>query len=72
VFRFTLTITDVQPLADASAVVAEYTSEGKVLATGSRYANTYIGIWRFREGRVSATREFYDPMVAAAALEETA
>jgi len=50
-------------------VVAEYTSEGTVVPTGKRYANTYIGVWRFRDGRVHHTREYYDPIVSAEALQ---
>ena len=69
VFRFALTITEAHPLADLDAVVAEYTSEGTVVPTGKRYANSYVGIWRFRDGKVCATREWYDPVVSAEAVE---
>lgn len=69
VFRFELTISEVHPLADLNAVVAEYTSEGRVVPTGKRYANSYIGIWRFRDGKVAATKEWYDPVVSAEAVK---
>lgn len=69
VFRFDLTITGCWPLAGDDAVVAEYTSEGRVVPTGRRYANSYVGIWRFAGDRVSATREWYDPVVSAQAME---
>jgi ketosteroid isomerase-like protein len=69
VFRFDLSITDHWELEGIDALVAEYTSEGTVLPTGGRYANTYVGIWRFRDGRVSHTREWYDPIVSAQAVE---
>ena len=68
VFRFELTITAVHELAGGD-LVAEYTSEGTVVPTGRRYANTYVGLWRFRDGRVCATREWYDPLVSAEAME---
>jgi ketosteroid isomerase-like protein len=68
--RFALSITDLYEIE--GGVVAEYTSEGEVVATGRRYANTYIGLWRIRDGRISATREFYDPLVAAEAFAEGA
>lgn len=68
VFRFELTITAVHELAGGD-LVAEYTSEGTVVPTGRRYANTYVGLWRFRDGRVCATKEWYDPIVSAEALE---
>jgi ketosteroid isomerase-like protein len=66
--RFTLVIDEVHELAGGHGVIAEYSSEGAVVATGIRYANTYIGLWRMRDGRISATREFYDPVVAAEAF----
>jgi ketosteroid isomerase-like protein len=66
-FRFELTITDAWEID--GGVVAEYTSEGTVVPTGRRYANTYIGVWRFRDGLVHHTREYYDPIVAAEALQ---
>jgi uncharacterized protein len=66
-FRFELTITDVHELAGGD-LVAEYTSEGRVVPTGKRYANSYVGIWRFRDGQVASTKEWYDPMISAEAL----
>ena len=69
VFRFRLSITDHWKLEGTDALVAEYVSEGTVVPTGKRYANTYVGIWRFRDGRVSGTKEWYDPIVSAEAME---
>jgi ketosteroid isomerase-like protein len=69
VFRFQLTVTDHWRLEGVDALVAEYTSEGSVVPTGRRYANNYVGIWRFRDGRVSRTTEWYDPVISAAAME---
>jgi ketosteroid isomerase-like protein len=69
VFRFQLSITDHWRLEGVDGLVAEYVSEGTVLPTGKRYANTYVGIWRFRDGRVSQTKEWYDPVVSAEAVE---
>ena len=66
-FRFELTITDAWDID--GGVVAEYTSDGTVVPTGNRYANSYIGVWRFRDGLVHHTREYYDPIVAAEALQ---
>lgn len=67
VFRFELAITSVDELVGGD-LVAEYTSEGTVVPTGRRYANSYVGVWRFRDGRVRATREWYDPVVSAEAM----
>jgi ketosteroid isomerase-like protein len=63
--RFTLTLTEVHPSADADLVIAEYTSDGEMVATGEPYRNRYIGLWWFRDGRVCRTREFYNPAATA-------
>ncbi len=67
-FRFSLTITDVYECTDPDKLVLEYTSEGKVLASGKRYANRYIGVYWFRDGKIARVREFYNPLISAAAL----
>lgn len=66
-FRFELTITAVSKLVGGD-LVAEYTSEGTVVPSGKRYANSYVGIWRFRDDQVISTKEWYDPMISAEAL----
>ena len=63
-FRFTLSLVDVHDCVDPDLLVAEYTSEGTVTTTGKPYANTYIGLYRFRDARVCGVKEFYDPLVA--------
>ena len=68
VFRFTLHITEVYPCVDPDLVIAEYTSEGEVIPTGRRYSNRYIGLWRFRDGKVCFTREYLNPEIARAAM----
>jgi uncharacterized protein len=68
VFRFELTLTAVHELADGD-LVAEYTSAGTVVPTGRPYTNSYVGLWRFRDGRVRLTREWYDPLVSAEATK---
>ncbi len=68
VFSLTLHITEVYPCVDPDLVIAEYTSEGEVIPTGRRYSNRYIGLWRFRDGKVCFTREYLNPEAAKAAL----
>ena len=68
VFRFGLHITEVYPCVDPDLLIAEYTSEGEVIPTGRRYSNRYIGLWRFRDGKVCFTREYLNPEAAKAAL----
>lgn len=59
--RFTLTMREVHPSGDPDLVIAEYDSEGEIVATGAPYRNAYIGLWWFRDGRITRTREFYNP-----------
>src|SRR3954465_8814304 len=48
VFRFRLVVEEVFVTADPDMVVAEYSSEGQVVATGASYVNKYIGLFWFR------------------------
>ena len=68
VFRFSLQITEVYPCVDPDLLIAEYVSEGEVIPTGRSYSNRYIGLWRFRNGKVCFTREYLNPETAKAAL----
>ena len=68
-FRFSLTITEVHECTDPDKLVLEYTSDGVVLTSGKRYANRYIGVYWFRDGKIARVREFYNPAISAAALE---
>lgn len=68
VFRFTLHITEVYPCVDPDLVIAEYVSQGEVIPTGRQYSNRYIGLWRFRDGKVCFTREYLNPEIARAAM----
>ena len=63
-----LVITGEYPAADPDLIVAEYRSEGRLRASGAPYGNRYVGFWWFRDGQVCRTREYYDPVLAAAGL----
>ena len=65
VFRFRLEITDVYEGLDPDLLVLEFTSEGRMLSTGAPYGNRYIAVYRFRDGRISHQREFYNPVAAS-------
>ncbi|WP_419923618.1 nuclear transport factor 2 family protein [Candidatus Poriferisocius sp.] len=68
ILSFTLHITEVYPCTDPDLVIAEYTSQGEVLPAGRHYSNRYIGLWRFRDGKVCFTREYLNPEIIRAAL----
>jgi ketosteroid isomerase-like protein len=68
IFKLRLSLTAVFATDDPDVLIAEYSSTGTVTTTGKPYANTYIGIYRFREGQLCGVREYYNPVPAAASL----
>jgi hypothetical protein len=52
-----------------SSVVLEYSSEGRVVATGQPYANRYISVVILKDRKVTAWRDYLDPLRVFAALE---
>jgi ketosteroid isomerase-like protein len=71
-FRLRLTITDVHLCLDPDELIVEFVSDGLVLTTGKSYANQYINVFRFRDGKICRQREFFNPNAAAAALVDDA
>ena len=63
VFRMSLELTAVHECLDPDKLVLEYTSHGQVVATGAPYENSYIGVYRFRDGRIWQVREFHNPLI---------
>ena len=68
VFHLRLTITEVHACLDPDELVVEFVSDGVVATTGKSYANQYINVFRFRDGKICFQREFFNPNAAAAAL----
>ena len=46
---------------DPDELIAEYRSEATVKRNGNVYKNRYIGVLRFRDGKISHWREFHNP-----------
>ena len=63
VFRMTLELTAVHECLDPDELVLEYTSQGQIVTTGDAYRNSYIGVYRFRDGRIWRVREFHNPLI---------
>ena len=63
VFRMSLEITAVHECVDPDELILEYVSNGEVLTTGRPYANTYIGVYRFRDGKIWQVKEFHNPVI---------
>ena len=68
VFKLRLWLTNVMETGDPDVLVAEYASDGTVTTTGKPYSNTYIGVYRFRDGKLCGVREYYNPVPATTAL----
>jgi uncharacterized protein len=52
-----------------SSVVLEYSSEGRVVANGQPYGNRYISVVVINDRKVTAWRDYLDPLRVFAALE---
>jgi len=53
-----------------SSVVLEYSSVGRVVATGHRYGNRYISVVVIKDRKVTEWRDYLDPLRVFAALEK--
>jgi uncharacterized protein len=49
--------------ADEDRVVAEATSEGR-LVNGETYSNTYVFVFRIRDGKIASVAEHYNALIA--------
>jgi ketosteroid isomerase-like protein len=64
---FKLDITEIYDCPEQDVVVFEQTSQGEFLS-GARYANRYVMIFGFRDGKVVLWRECFDPIVMNAGM----
>ncbi len=62
--EFTLSLTEIFECLDPNLLIAEYVSEGRSTITNKPYHNSYIGIWRFREGKICGVKEYLNPLIA--------
>ena len=65
--EFTLTLTEIFECLDPNLLIAEYVSEGRSTITDKPYQNTYIGLWRFRVGKICGVKEYLNPLIATEA-----
>ena len=49
---------------------AQYSSEGRVVATGYPYGNRYISVVTIKDRKVTQWRDYLDPLRAFAALDD--
>ncbi len=65
--EFTLALTEIFECLDPNLLIAEYVSEGRSTITDKPYRNSYIGLWRFREGKICGVKEYLNPLIATEA-----
>ena len=58
---FALALIEVHDCVDPDELIAEYRSDAVVARNGNAYRNRYIGVFRFRDGKISHWREFHNP-----------
>lgn len=68
VFQFELTITEVHEGLDPDKLIVEFTSDGKITTTGKHYANRYIAVYGFRDGKIAWWKEYLNPKIMDAAM----
>jgi ketosteroid isomerase-like protein len=54
-------LVEIHECADPDELIAEYRSDAVVARNGNTYRNRYIGVLRFRDGKISHWREYHDP-----------
>ena len=59
---FALELGEVHECLDPDELVAEYRSNAVVVRNGNAYRNRYIGVLRFRDGKISHWCEFHNPL----------
>lgn len=64
--RMTLEVTEIHRCVDPDRLVVEFSSTGTLTRTGATYANRYINVFGFSDGRIRLHREYLDPGPAAA------
>jgi len=58
---FALELVEVHECLDPDELIAEYRSDAVVARNDNAYVNRYIGVFRFRNGKICAWREYHNP-----------
>jgi uncharacterized protein len=68
--KFDLALTDIYDLLDPNMLVARYQGDALGRDKPVAYRNDYIGVFEFRDGKITLWREYDNPMVSAAMVAE--
>jgi ketosteroid isomerase-like protein len=70
--QFDITLTDVFDLVDPNQVIARYNGDCVGSDKDVRYANRYIGVFRFADGKITLWCEYDNPVTTLKALDDFA
>jgi ketosteroid isomerase-like protein len=70
--QFDITLTDVFDLVDPNQVIARYNSDCIGRDKDVRYANQYIGVFRFADGKITLWCEYDNPVTTLKSLNDFA
>jgi ketosteroid isomerase-like protein len=70
--QFTITLTDVFDLVDPNQLIARYDGDCVGRDKDVRYANSYVGIFRFADGKITLWCEYDNPITTLKSLEDFA
>ena len=70
--KFDMTVADIYDLVDPNMLVARYRGDALGRDKPVVYQNDYLGVFEFRDGRISLWREYDNPVVSAAAIAKFA
>jgi len=70
--QFEITIVEILDLLDPNALVARYHGDCVGRDKPVSYKNEYIGVFRFRDGKITYWREYNNPEIAHAAIAQFA
>lgn len=66
--KFDVDITDIYDLVDPNVLIARYRSNSEGRDKPVVYQNEYIGVFNFRDGKMTSWREWANPEVSHAAI----
>ena len=69
---FEITITDIYDLLDPAMLIARYRSDAAGRDRPVTYQNEYIGVFRFRDSKITFWREYANPEASHAAVAKFA
>ena len=69
---FKLIFSEIYATGNDDVVIAEWKSDAKVAGMDVTFQNTYIGVFKFKGGKVAFWREYFNPEITNKLTEATA